>query len=149
MFEGVLYLVRQKMQRNFCYRIHFHWILRSAIFLKMEPALNVFYNFLFWSKSNCFCLWPISAKYIYKIFYTLQQCIKMSYFVPMQAPLIALYVTRYAIWYHLYNLKKHEKHPWMSVNFSNFTKINTPSWVFFTFFKLYKWYQIAQRITYL
>ena len=30
----------------------------------------------------------------------------------------------------------------------NFTKINTPAWVFFTFFKLYKWYQIAQCITY-
>ena len=28
----------------------------------------------------------------------------------------------------------------------NFTKINTPPWVFFTFFKLYKWYQNAQRI---
>ena len=25
---------------------------------------------------------------------------------------------------------------------------NTPPWVFFTFFKLYKWYQIVQRITY-
>ena len=30
----------------------------------------------------------------------------------------------------------------------NFTKINSPPWVFFTFFKLYKCYQIAQRITY-
>ena len=29
----------------------------------------------------------------------------------------------------------------------NFTEINTPPWVFFTFFKLYKYYQIAQRIT--
>ena len=29
----------------------------------------------------------------------------------------------------------------------NFTKSNTPQWVFFTFFKLYKWYQIAQNIT--
>ena len=28
----------------------------------------------------------------------------------------------------------------------NFTKINSPPWVFFTFFKLYKCYQIAQRI---
>ena len=28
----------------------------------------------------------------------------------------------------------------------NFTKINTPPWVFFTFFKLCKWYLIAQRI---
>ena len=30
----------------------------------------------------------------------------------------------------------------------NFTKINTPPWVFFTFLKLYKWYQITQRITF-
>ena len=30
-----------------------------------------------------------------------------------------------------------------------YTKSNTPPWVFFTFFKLYKWYQIAQRITYM
>ena len=26
---------------------------------------------------------------------------------------------------------------------------NTPPWVFFRFFKLYRWYQIAQRITYM
>ena len=31
----------------------------------------------------------------------------------------------------------------------NFTESNNPPWVFFTFFKLYNWYQIAQRITYL
>ena len=30
----------------------------------------------------------------------------------------------------------------------SFTKGNTPPWVFFTFFKLHKWYQITQRITY-
>ena len=30
----------------------------------------------------------------------------------------------------------------------NFTKSNTPPWVFFTFFKLYNWYKIAQSITY-
>ena len=30
----------------------------------------------------------------------------------------------------------------------NFTKIDTLPWVFFTFFKLYKCYQIAQRITF-
>ena len=44
--------------------------------------------------------------------------------------------------------KKREKHPWRSANFGNFTKINNPPWVFFTFFKLYKWYRIAQRISY-
>ena len=46
--------------------------------------------------------------------------------------------------------KKHEKHPWRSVTFSkacNFTKSNGPLWVFFTFLKLFKWYQIAQSIT--
>ena len=48
---------------------------------------------------------------------------------------------RCAIWYYLYNFKKREKYPWGSV------KINTPPWVFFTFLKLYKWYQIAQRTT--
>ena len=30
----------------------------------------------------------------------------------------------------------------------NVTKINIPPWVFYTFFKLYKSYQIVQRITY-
>ena len=34
------------------------------------------------------------------------------------------------IWYHLYQ---------------NFTKSNIPPWVFFTFIKLYKWYQVAQH----
>ena len=48
--------------------------------------------------------------------------------------------------------KKREKHSWRSLTFSkvrDFTKSNTPAWVFFTFLKLYKWYQIAQRITYI
>ena len=41
--------------------------------------------------------------------------------------------------------KKREKHPRRSVTFS---KNNTPLQVFFTFFKLYKWYQIAQSVAY-
>ena len=39
-------------------------------------------------------------------------------------------------------IKKREKHPWRSI------KINTPPWVFFMFFNLYKCYQIVQRTTY-
>ena len=31
----------------------------------------------------------------------------------------------------------------------NFTKNNNPPWMFFPFFKLYKWNQIVQNITYL
>ena len=30
----------------------------------------------------------------------------------------------------------------------NFTESNTPPWVFFTFLKLHKWYQISQSILY-
>ena len=63
-------------------------------------------------------------------------------------------VMRCAIWYHLYNLKNAKKtHGGVSllvklqVLACNFTKISTLPWVFFMFFKLYKWYQIAQRIT--
>ena len=49
------------------------------------------------------------------------------------------YVMHCAIWYYFYNLK----------NVKNTTKSNTPTWVIFTFFKLCKWYQIAQSITYM
>ena len=47
--------------------------------------------------------------------------------------------------------KYHKKHPWRSVTFSKtskFTKSNTPPCVFFTFFELQKWYQIAQSVWY-
>ena len=61
---------------------------------------------------------------------------------------------RCAIWYHLYNLK-YVKNTHGGVLLlvklqalaCNFTKSNTPPLVFFTFFKLYGWYQIAQRTT--
>ena len=60
-----------------------------------------------------------------------------------------------AIWYHLYNLKSVKNtHEGVLIlvklhaEACNFTMTNTPPWVFFTFFKLYKWYQIAQRTIY-
>ena len=50
-----------------------------------------------------------------------------------------------AIWYHLYNLKNVKNtHGGVLISVKlqasacNYTKINTPSWVFFMFFKLYK-----------
>ena len=63
-------------------------------------------------------------------------------------------VMRCAIWYHLYNSKS-VKHTHggmlllvkMQASTCNFTKSNSPLWVFLTFFKLHKRYQIAQRIT--
>ena len=39
-----------------------------------------------------------------------------------------------AIWFNLYNL-------------TNVNKSNTPPWVFFAFFKLHKWYHIAQNVS--
>ena len=55
-----------------------------------------------------------------------------------------------AIWYHLYNSKNVKNtHGDMSLLVkwqTYFTKSKTPPWVFFTFLKLYKWYQIEQHI---
>ena len=60
----------------------------------------------------------------------------------------AINVMHCAIWYHLYNLKNIKNtHGGVLILVKLQAKINTPSWVFFTFFKLYKWYQIAQRTT--
>ena len=65
------------------------------------------------------------------------------------------YVMVCAIWYHLYNLKNvkntHEE-VLLLVKLQalacNFTKSNTSPWVFFTFFKLHKWYQTVQSVSY-
>ena len=61
-----------------------------------------------------------------------------------------------AVWFHLCNLKNVKNTHGavlilvkLQASACNFTKINTLPWVFFTCFKLCKWYQITQRITYL
>ena len=66
-----------------------------------------------------------------------------------------LYVMRCAIWYYLYNFKNMKNsRRWvlllekLQALACNFTKSNTPPWLFFMFLKLYKWYQIAQHISY-
>ena len=55
-----------------------------------------------------------------------------------------------AICYHLHNLQnvKNNHGVLLLVKLqADLIKSNTPPWVFFTFFKLYKWYQIAERIS--
>ena len=52
-----------------------------------------------------------------------------------------------AIWFHLYNLKNVKNTHGGVSKTCNITKVTLLHWVFFTFSKLYKWYQIAQRIT--
>ena len=63
------------------------------------------------------------------------------------------FVVLRAIWYHSYNLKNVENTHGgvlilvnLQTEACNFTKSNTPPWVFFTLFKLCTWYQIAQNI---
>ena len=55
----------------------------------------------------------------------------------------------YAIWYHLHNLKnvKNINGGVLLLEACNFTKSNSPLWVFLMFFKLHKWYQIAQSVS--
>ena len=52
---------------------------------------------------------------------------------------------RFAVWYHFYNFKNKKNIDGGVLLLV--TKSKTPPWVFFTFFKLYKWYQTAQPIT--
>ena len=54
--------------------------------------------------------------------------------------------TLFAIWYQFVQFNKREKHPWKSY-FLHSTKSDTLPWVFFTFFKLCNWYQIAQSFS--
>ena len=61
------------------------------------------------------------------------------YLGPYQTSVMELFAKKanglWPIWYHLYNLKKREKHPWRSVTFSKVvTKSNTSPWAFFMFF---------------
>ena len=58
------------------------------------------------------------------------------------------------VWYHVYNLKNVKSthgRLLLLVNLKasvwNFSKINTPLWVFFRFLKLNKWCQMAQSVT--
>ena len=46
--------------------------------------------------------------------------------------------------------KKREKHPRRSIPFSEVAAaaFDFPPWVFFMFFKLYKWYQIVQSVSF-
>ena len=63
--------------------------------------------------------------------------------------LIFWYVMLCTFWYHLYNLKNGKNiHGGVLASAYNFTKSNTSPWIFLTFFKLYKWYQIALSISY-
>ena len=57
-------------------------------------------------------------------------------------------------WYHSFVLKNVKNTHGgvlllvkLQANACNFTRSKTPPWVFFTFFKLYEWHQIAQSTT--
>ena len=62
-----------------------------------------------------------------------------------------IYVMLCAIWYHLVPREKTYEGVLLLVKLQvkacNFTKSNTPPWVFFKFLKLHKWLQIAQNVS--
>ena len=90
------------------------------------------------------------------VIFSMQMCILQTIALckgggPMELKLE--FVMRCAIWYHLNNLKNVKNTyggllPLVKLHAltCNFTKSSTSPWVFFTFLKLFKWYQIAQRI---
>ena len=55
--------------------------------------------------------------------------------------IVKINVVRCAIWYHWNNLKN------VKDTRGGVLILDTPPWMFFTFFKMCKWYQVAQRIT--
>ena len=82
-----------------------------------------------------------------------KKCIFVGFFLKIYGQ---IYVVRCAIWYHVHNLKNVKNAHGgvllfvkLQAETCNFTKSNAPPWVFFTLFKLYEWYQIAQSSTYL
>ena len=74
--------------------------------------------------------------FVYEIHCTNCQAVYLSEFQRLLKSKSNEYVMSCAIWYYLYNIA------------CKFTKSDTPPWLFFTFFKLCKWYQIMQSITY-
>ena len=60
---------------------------------------------------------------------------------------LLIHVTLCAIWYHLYKLKNVKNTHEGMILLGVITKNITSPWMFSTFLKLYKWYQIAQSIT--
>ena len=64
-------------------------------------------------------------------------------------------VMLWAIWYHLYNLKKKVKKihggalllEELKPEVYDFTRSNAPRWVSFTFLKLFKWCKITQSVS--
>ena len=100
---------------------------------------------------SCSCQWYSINKTYAKSFYFSEQSLFLHFDSSQLQNFI--HVVLCAIWHHLYNLKNVENTHGgklilvkLQASACNFTKINTPPWVFFTFFKLYKWCQIAQRI---
>ena len=69
-------------------------------------------------------------------------------FVEQPLQYLKIRVVFCAIWYRLYNLKNMKYTHGGVLLLVKLSKSNTLPWVFFTFFKMYKRYQMTQRITY-
>ena len=89
------------------------------------------------------CLFKVNNKITRK---RCKICSKIISKTPERVSLLMTLNKFYDVFSNTFLLRRLSEHPWMSAIFS--TKSSTHPWVFFTLFKLYKWYQIAQHITY-
>ena len=126
-----------KYRSRMIFTLTFLWPLSYDIW-KISIAIHSMSDFQ--SHPSLFLLWKCLT---WKCPYVQSGCIHQNLLTTSLQWAIKFYsnftnVMRCAIWYYLYNLKKREKNPCRSVNFSKVArfKINTPPWVFFTFFKL-------------
>ena len=145
---------------NICFG--FLEISQSSFFCFSSCHLKYIFNICFrkfntccWKKSMTAWIGSTSLDIMFKCnlnvsFETILQCIPLkrgkSYLKAMDATFVMLC----AIWHNLYNLKNVNNAHWrvlllvkLQAKACNFTKSNTPPWAFFTFLKLYKWYQVA------
>ena len=112
--------------------------MRSVIFNKSSRS----------GQPKVFCKVDTFWQYLYESI-----CIRICFLIKVQVPHFKI-VMCWGIWSYLHNLKD-VKNTHGEVLFLvklqasayNFTKSNTWSSLFFTFFILYKWYQIPQNIS--
>ena len=123
---------------------HYYWTsqLRSLLSKDLEQASSS-NKFRKWISHSGFALYTFTGRSTFKSYV---QCFCCSYHVICGALRDLVRFVQF---------KKREKHLRgvlllikLQALACKFTKSNTPPWVFFTFFKLYKWYQIVKSTTY-
>ena len=131
--------ISQKSQENTCARDSFLTKLQASgtgviLWILRNFWVHVFYRT---PSNDCFCNYELSY---WKTLILFRFSDHWNIFITSH-----LICKAYFYWILLrWENQCHNMH----VSVCNFTKSITSPWVIFTFFKLYKWYQIAQNVSY-